>query len=190
VRLSPLDRQGRADGELTVQPEVTGEICVAAQHVKSHYDRLWVTERTSSRNLGWHRTGDVGHLDHYGRLWVEGRLVHVITTPDGPVTPVGVEQAIEALDEVAMAALVGIGPVGTQQVVAVVVPTAAPQDSGPLAAPALAAAVRVAAAPTRIAAVLASERLPTDIRHASKIDRAVVARWADRAVAGRRPGRL
>ena len=49
-------------------------------------------------------------------------MVHVVSAPDGPVTPVGVEQAIEALDEVAMAAVVGVGPVGTQQVVAVVVP--------------------------------------------------------------------
>jgi acyl-coenzyme A synthetase/AMP-(fatty) acid ligase len=189
VRLSPLDRLGRAEGVLTSEPEVTGEICVAAAHVKLRYDRLWVTERACARNPGWHRTGDVGHLDRSGRLWVEGRLPHVISAPDGPVTPVGVEQGIEALDEVAMAAVVGVGPVGTQQVVAVVVPSAG-RDSGPLAPTALAAAVRTAAVPTAIAAVLTSPRLPTDIRHASKIDRAAVARWADRVVAGRRPGRL
>ena len=97
VRLSPLDRLGRAEGALTAEPEVTGEICVAAAHVKLRYDRLWVTEQASARNPGWHRTGDVGHLDRTGRLWVEGRLVHVISAPGGPVTPVGVEQAIEAL---------------------------------------------------------------------------------------------
>ena len=42
---------------------MTGEICVAAPHVKDRYDRLWVTEQASRRNPGWHRTGDVGHLD-------------------------------------------------------------------------------------------------------------------------------
>ena len=36
---------------------------------------------------GWHRTGDVGHLDAEGRLWIEGRLVHVITTADGAGHP-------------------------------------------------------------------------------------------------------
>ena len=169
---------------------MSGEICVPAAHVKQRYDRLWVTERASTRNPGRHRTGDVGHLDHAGRIWVEGRLVHVISGPDGPVTPVGVEQAIEARDEVVMAAVVGVGPVGTQQVVAVVVPASGQQGSGPLAPPPLATAVRSAAAPTPVAAVLTSRRLPTDIRHASKIDRAAVARWADRALAGRRPGRL
>jgi acyl-coenzyme A synthetase/AMP-(fatty) acid ligase/pimeloyl-ACP methyl ester carboxylesterase len=190
VRLSPLDRLGRAEGALTAEPGVTGEICVAAAHVKSRYDRLWLTESASARNPGWHRTGDVGHLDQAGRLWVEGRLVHVVSAPDGPVTPVGVEQAIEARDEVTMAAVVGVGPVGTQQVVAVVVPAVGQRASGPLAPPTLAASVRAAAAPIPLAAVLTLRRLPTDIRHASKIDRAAVARWADRVLAGKRPGRL
>ena len=64
-----------------------GEICVAAAHVKDHYDRLWATEQASSRDPGWHRTGDVGHLDAAGRLWVEGRLVHVITDRRRPGHP-------------------------------------------------------------------------------------------------------
>jgi olefin beta-lactone synthetase len=187
VRLSPLDRLGRADGALTPEPWVTGEICVAAAHVKQRYDRLWALEQASSRNPGWHRTGDVGHLDPAGRLWVEGRLVHVITTPDGPVTPVGVEQAVEARPEVAQAAAVGVGPAGTQAVVAVIVPTA--ESTQPLATAELAAAVREAA-PVPLAAVLTVRRLPTDIRHNSKVDRAAVARWADRVVAGGGPGRL
>src|SRR4029453_11765328 len=120
VQISPLDRLGQATGQLTESTDITGEICVAAAHVKDRYDRLWVTEATSSRNPGWHRTGDVGHLDQEGRLWVEGRLVHVLSTPDGPLTPVGVEQRIEALDEVSASALVGVGPVGIQQPVAIV----------------------------------------------------------------------
>jgi olefin beta-lactone synthetase len=187
VRLSPLDGLGRAEGELTGEPGMTGEICVAAAHVKQRYDRLFAVEQASSRNPGWHRTGDVGHLDPEGRLWVEGRLVHVITTPDGPVTPVGVEQAIETRPEVAHAAVVGVGPAGTQAVVAVVVP--ATESTGPLASPALAAAARDASR-TPLAAVLTVRRLPTDIRHNSKIDRAAVSRWAGRVLAGRRPGRL
>src|SRR4029079_7380155 len=69
-----------------------------------------------------HRTGGVGHLDGEGRLWVEGRLVHVLSTATGPLTPVGVEQRVEELVSVRAAAVVGVGPVGTQQVVVVVVP--------------------------------------------------------------------
>jgi hypothetical protein len=57
-----------------------------------------------------------------------------------------------------------------------------------LAEPQLAAAVRaVAGAP--VAAVLVARELPTDIRHQAKIDRARLAEWAERVLAGRRPGR-
>jgi acyl-coenzyme A synthetase/AMP-(fatty) acid ligase len=170
---------------------VTGEISVAAAHVKDRYDQLWAVQRASARDAGRHRTGDVGHLDADGRLWVEGRLVHVVTTTEGPVTPVGIEQRVESLDGVRAAAAVGVGPVGTQQVVVVVVPDgdAARRRAAPLLASApLSTAVR-AAAGVPVAAVLVADALPVDIRHAAKVDRARVAAWAGRALAGRRAGR-
>jgi len=188
VLISPLDHEGRAEAPLAVAPYVTGEICISAAHVKQRYDRLWATERSSSRNPGWHRSGDVGHFDDDGRLWVEGRLVHVVTTAAGPVTPVGVEQRVEALPEVDAAAVAGVGPAGTQQVILVVVP-AGVGPSGVLAGPELSSAVRTAAG-IPVAAVLVATRLPVDIRHASKVDRAAVARWADRILSGQRAGRL
>jgi acyl-coenzyme A synthetase/AMP-(fatty) acid ligase/pimeloyl-ACP methyl ester carboxylesterase len=186
LQLSPLSSLGRAIGPLTDQVEITGEICVSAAHVKQRYDRLWATEKASSRDRGWHRTGDVGHLDAAGRLWVEGRLVHVITTPDGPLTPVGVEQRIEAGSPVTGAALVGVGPSGTQHAVAVVVPKVA--RSVGLAERDLASAVR-RAAEVHLAAVLTVDALPVDIRHAAKIDRLRLARWAGRVLTGARVGR-
>jgi len=210
VRVSSMDDLARADGDLTDVPGVTGEICIAAAHVKHRYDRLWAVERDSSRNPGWHRSGDVGHFDAEGRLWVEGRLVHVVITADGPVTPVGVEQRIEALPEVEAAAVVGVGPAGTQQAVAVVVTRDRSPRSG-LASLELSTAVRSAAksalpeAPefplpefvegqgsvgVEIAAVITVDHLPVDIRHASKVDRARIARWAERMLAGERVGRL
>jgi acyl-coenzyme A synthetase/AMP-(fatty) acid ligase len=189
IKVSPLDGSGDADGPLTDEPEVTGEICIAAAHRKDHYDRLWATEQASSRNPGYHRSGDVGHLDQQGRVWVEGRLLHVITTADGPVTPVAVEQRIEDLAEVKAAAAVGVGPAGTQQVVAVVVPEAGMPSRQHLADPELTAAVR-AASPVPLAAVLVIDALPVDIRHASKVDRTRLGRWAGRLLAGERPGRV
>jgi acyl-coenzyme A synthetase/AMP-(fatty) acid ligase len=186
IQISPLDTRGEPTGPPGPSVEVSGEICVSAAHVKDRYDRLWATERASSRDPGWHRSGDVGHLDSAGRLWVEGRLVHVVTTADGPLTPVGVEQRIEAKSPVTGAAVVGVGPRGTQQVVAVVVPeTRAPVGLAPQQ---LAAAVR-AAAGVRVAAVLVVAALPVDIRHAAKIDRQRLARWAERVLAGARVGR-
>ncbi|WP_236829844.1 alpha/beta fold hydrolase [Blastococcus sp. KM273128] len=188
LRISPLSPTGAADGPLTDAADVTGEVAVRAPHVKDRYDALWVTERAAGRDPGWHRTGDVGHLDGAGRLWVEGRLAHVLTTADGPVTPVGPELRIESLDAVAAAAVVGVGPGGAQVAVAVVVPDGGRRRrarSGRLAvAPDdLAGAVR-AAAGVDLAAVLVTGALPVDIRHQSKVDRAVLARRATRALSG------
>ena len=192
VAVVPLSPLGVPDAELTREPGITGEISVAAPHVKDRYDQLWAVQRRSAREPGRHRTGDVGHLDAEGRLWVEGRLVHVITTADGPVTPVGIEQRVEAVDGVASAAAVGVGPAGTQQVVVVVVPEpgiAARRAGAPLLAVApLTDAVR-AAAGVPVAAVLVADALPVDIRHAAKIDRTRVAAWAGRVLAGERAGR-
>jgi olefin beta-lactone synthetase len=169
---------------------VTGEILVSASHVKEAYDRLWLTQQESSSLPGWHRTGDVGHFDGAGRLWVEGRLPHVVTAPGAVVTPVGAEQAIERLDCVRLAAIAGVGPAGTQAVVAVVETVPPARKSGP-AAPQLAGRVRAAAleAGVNISAVLAVPAQPTDIRHNAKIDRTRLSRWASRVLAGGRPGK-
>ena len=187
VRVSPLDAVGQAEGELTDAPGLTGEICIAAAHIKDRYDRLWATNRLSGRTPGWHRSGDVGHFDDQGRLWVEGRLVNVIITAYGPVTPVGREQRIERIAGVRSAAVVGVGPPGTAQVVAVL-ELDGKARRGVLAPPELSADVR-SEVDVPVAAVLVADELPVDIRHASKIDRARVGRWADRALAGGRVGR-
>ena len=90
-------------GELTDEPGVTGEIWVRAAHLRDRYDALWVTEPgRRAAHPGWHRTGDVGALDDDGRLWVQGRMVHVISTAAGPVTPVGIEQRVQTAGRAAL----------------------------------------------------------------------------------------
>ncbi|WP_159734350.1 alpha/beta fold hydrolase [Arthrobacter sp. 9V] len=191
LAISPLEADGTASGEHRgTEAGVTGEILVSAPHVKEAYDRLWLTQRESVGVKGWHRTGDVGHFDAAGRLWVEGRLAHVVTAPGAVVTPVGAEQSIERLDTVRMAAIAGVGPLGTQAVVAVVETVPPASKAGP-AAPQLAASVRRAAseAGVDVSAVLVVPAQPTDIRHNAKIDRTRLARWASRVLAGGRPGK-
>ncbi|MFH5877383.1 alpha/beta fold hydrolase [Arthrobacter sp. NA-172] len=191
VAVIPLAADGTAPGNHPVtEAGVTGEILVCAPHVKEAYDRLWLTLRESVRTPGWHRTGDVGHFDAAGRLWVEGRLAHVVTAPGAVVTPVGAEQAIERLDDVGLAAVVGVGPSGTQAVVAVVETVPHVRRAGP-ASPQLAGRVRDAArlAGVSVSAVLVVPSQPTDIRHNAKIDRTRLSRWASAVLAGGRPGK-
>ncbi|HYI33044.1 MAG TPA: alpha/beta fold hydrolase [Glaciibacter sp.] len=190
VRISALDAEGHATGQPTDARGITGEIVLSAPHLKDHYDRLWLTNRAASYAVDgpggerWHRTGDVGHLDSAARLWVEGRLPHVITTAGGVVTPVGPEQRIESVDAVSRAALVGVGPQGTQQLVAVVETTARARRVA-LAGPDLAAAVRRSVT-LPLAAILVVPTLPTDIRHNSKINRTALAAWAAGILTGGR----
>ncbi|MBE0010906.1 alpha/beta fold hydrolase [Arthrobacter sp. AET 35A] len=191
ITVSPLNRAGTADGAPTTEAGVTGEILIDAPHVKDRYHRLWLTQSESSRTGGWHRTGDIGHFDGSGRLWVEGRLPHLVTPAAGVLTPVGVEQALEAVDAVGLAAVVGVGPAGTQAVVAVVETTPATAKPG-LAPASLASAARSAArsAGAELSAVLVVPALPTDIRHNAKIDRTAVAQWAAGVLAGGKISKL
>lgn len=188
VRISALDGTGVAVGVLSEAAGVTGEIVVSAPHVKDHYDKLWLTDLAATREVvageRWHRTGDVGHLDAAGRLWVEGRLPHVITTATGVVTPVGPEIAASALADVGRAAAVAVGPAGNQQIV-IVVETIPPAAKVGLAEPALAEDVRMVAGHP-VAAVLVVPHLPTDIRHNSKIDRTRLSGWANGILTGAR----
>ncbi|MEV4901579.1 alpha/beta fold hydrolase [Citricoccus sp. NPDC055426] len=194
IAIAPLGADGAAADALLEGPEaagVLGEVVVSAPHQKAGYDRLWLTDERSKQDTlhgrQWHRTQDVGHLDAAGRLWIEGRLQHVATTPDGPVAPGGPEARIDALPTVSRSAVVGVGPRGTQAVVAVVEPAAHPGTRTPrpgLAPTELTAQVRRAAAPVPVAAVLVTDRVPVDIRHNSKIDRTRLARWADGVLSG------
>ena len=187
VVLDPLDDRGVPTGAMTNDPEVLGEVCIRASHMRDGYDNLWFTEHVASQPRGWHRSGDVGHFDAEGRLWIEGRIVHVVSTMYGPVTPIGHEHAINRLQGVGQSAIVGVGPHGTQQIVVVVVPDPAVRRSA-LASEHLTDRVRSCVGDIDVAAALVVRSLPVDKRHNSKIDRTRIAAWAERALAGGRMG--
>jgi acyl-CoA synthetase (AMP-forming)/AMP-acid ligase II len=178
VRILPLDFDASSppaplpDGEM-------GEIVVSAPWCSAGYDGLWQLEvdaRFCTDGRLWHRTGDVGHLDG-GELWVEGRVVHVVRTSDGPVTPVGREEAVRAASG-HRSAVVGVGPPGRQVLVVVV---EEPGAEGVVDA-ATASAVRQVVGD--VAAVCRRNRLPVDVRHNAKVDRTAVARWAESLLQG------
>ncbi|MFC7374612.1 MULTISPECIES: alpha/beta fold hydrolase [unclassified Brachybacterium] len=197
IAIAVMDAEGRTSGEITQEPGATGEILVRAPHVRDRYLMLWRTTRTSMRFEGWHATGDVGHLDEAGRLWVEGRADHVLATAEGLFTPVQVEEAAESVPTVRRAGAAAIGPRGTQQIV-VVLETEQGYRPGKPARPrpaetSLQEAVRRAVRERTgadVTAVFTTRTLPTDIRHNSKIDRAALARWSGQTLRGERPDPL
>ena len=174
--------QWDAPDQLTTDPEVMGEIVVRAPHMKNSYDSLEFTERSSSRFVGWHCTGDVGHLDAEGSLWIEGRKSHVISTSQGVITPVPVEQRIESLPFVRQAACVGIGPQGGAVVAIVYIETAEAKGISQMHKEDQMRAV----AGVPLAAMLHVKSLPRDIRHNAKLNREEIAEWANVKLAGNR----
>ena len=198
IAVAPLDETGRpADALLTdtAAVDVLGEFVVSAPHLKAGYDGLWHTDSASKRDtldgLVWHRTSDIGHIDPEGRIWIEGRLQHVLTTSSGPLGPGGLEAVVDQVPQVYRSAVVGAGPRGAQAVVVVVEPAPGTRMRSGLAPLELTDAVRAALAehfPHDVAAVLVSTSFPTDIRHNSKIDRTRLSVWADTVLRGERVG--
>ena len=186
VTIAPL---GFSAGEPVAEVPVgfTGEVLVRAPWCSEGYEQLWQTQRDArpvdAAGDVWHRTGDVGHLDPSGRLWIEGRSVHVIHHDRGPLTPVPIEVEVERLEGVGRSAAVGVGPAGCAQLVVVIEDAAARAG---LADVSLATRVR-AALDVPVAAVLSITALPVDIRHNTKIDRAAVSEWASTVLGGGRP---
>ena len=182
VMIAPLGFDA-GDTIAAVDAGTTGEVLVRASWCSDGYDQLWLTQRNArpmdATGAVWHRSGDVGHVDTDGLLWIEGRSVHVVHTVDGPVTAVPVEVAVERLAGVDRCAAVGVGPVGCQQLVVVV---EGPGGDG-LAPAQLTTSVR-GAVRHPVAAVLRVTALPVDIRHNTKIDRTLVATWAVGVLSG------
>ena len=197
VSLSDLARIGSGRGVCVGKPVIgcdvridhdTSELLVSAPWMSAGYDSLWFTQHnarpvviTDGHTVTWHRTGDVGHIDSEGNVWIEGRMVHVIHSARGSITPVPLEIAAEALPNVVRAAAVGVGPTDVQQIVMVVETvngTEGPADTE------LTHAVRKALAPLTIASVWITPKLPVDIRHNSKIDRTAVSQKMTKILSG------
>lgn len=90
----------------TSQPDVDGEICVRGPVVMSGY---WNAPADTERVMrdGWLHTGDVGHLDSDGFLFIVDRIKDVIIRDGFNVYPRDVEEALMTFPDVLNCAVVG-----------------------------------------------------------------------------------
>jgi olefin beta-lactone synthetase len=118
----------------------------------------------------------------------------VITTAEGPLGPVPIEQRVElALADTSLGdgndllvAAVGVGPVGTQVLVIVVAPSRSNGSRSDLRLADSALTDHVRSIVPAAAAVLWRSQMPVDIRHGAKVDRQRLASEASEFLAGRR----
>jgi acyl-CoA synthetase (AMP-forming)/AMP-acid ligase II len=99
-----------------------GEICLRGPVVMLEYWRRPDATAETIDEGRWLRTGDIGHLDERGFLYINSRARDLILRDAENIYPVEVEQRIESHPQVAEAAVFGVDhPTLGQEVKAVVV---------------------------------------------------------------------
>ena len=139
------------------------EIQVAGPHVNGGYLNP-ADDAENKIRIGdtiWHRTGDAGHLDDQGRLWLWGRVGTQVTIADRQVYPFAIEVAARQWPGVHQCALTQIG---TSPVLVI------EGNSG------ASATWQENARKLGIDRIHHIARIPMDRRHASKIDRKALAK--------------
>lgn len=134
----------------------------------------------------WHRMGDVGYLDEHGRFWCCGRKSHRVLTTRGPMFTEPCEAIFNTHARVHRSALVGVGGENQQPViVAEPWPEHAPknaQQREELESELLAVGKQSDVTKAIERVLIYPKRLPTDIRHNSKIFREQLAPWAAKQI--------
>ena len=129
----------RDDGS-PCDPGETGEICVLGPAVFAGYFNNPEANAKAFRD-GWFRTGDLGHLDAEGFLYITGRASDMFISGGSNVYPREIEEALLDHPAVAEVAVLGVpDPVWGEVGMAVVVPRAplTPADLAAHLAPRLA----------------------------------------------------
>ncbi|MEU8213205.1 long-chain fatty acid--CoA ligase [Micromonospora sp. NPDC049044] len=85
-----------------------GEIEVAGPNVFPGYHGLPEATAEAFTADGWFRSGDLGHLDADGYLYISGRLKDMIISGGENIYPLEVEQLLTEVDGVTSAAVIGV----------------------------------------------------------------------------------
>lgn len=102
MRIDVQDSRGRS-----LEPFETGEICVIGPAVFNGYHANDAANRAAFRN-GWFRTGDVGHLDDNGFLYITGRQSEMYISGGTNIHPLEIEEKLAAHPNVAEVCVVGV----------------------------------------------------------------------------------
>ncbi|MGW5558102.1 acyl-CoA synthetase [Micromonospora sp. NPDC003944] len=85
-----------------------GEIEVTGPNVFSGYHGLPEATAEAFTADGWFRSGDLGHLDADGYLYISGRLKDMIISGGENIYPLELEQLLTEIDGVTSAAVIGV----------------------------------------------------------------------------------
>lgn len=112
-----------------VAPGARGEVLVRGPNVMSGY---WRQPEASAAALagGWFHSGDLGHFDAEGDLWIDGRVKDLIISGGENIAPAEIENVLLECEDIAEASVVGeFEPRWGEIVVAVIAPRPGSQIS-------------------------------------------------------------
>ena len=115
------------DDGATLAPFETGEICVIGPAVFAGY---WNNPEANAKAFrdGWFRTGDLGHMDDEGFLYITGRASDMYISGGSNIYPREIEEKILAHPDITEVAVLGVpDPLWGEVGVAVCVPRAGAQ---------------------------------------------------------------
>ncbi len=94
------------DGQ-PVESGVIGELCAFGKNIMPGY---WRDETLTGSVMvdGWLHTGDLGHTDDEGFLYIDGRTSDMIKSGANRISPKEIEEVIAEFPDVAEVAVVGI----------------------------------------------------------------------------------
>ena len=89
-----------------VAPGMRGEVLVRGPNVMSGY---WKQPEASAAALagGWFHSGDLGHIDAEGFLWIDGRVKDMIISGGENIAPAEVENVLLECSDIAEVSIVG-----------------------------------------------------------------------------------
>lgn len=182
------DQEIRKIEEATLlEAQEIGEIVVKGAVVtRAYYKQELATRRAKILDTDgaiWHRTGDVGYFDREGRLWFCGRKAHICRYRDNNFYSVKVEHCFNSIPGIARVALVNV-TLNAEQVLALCVELEDLRTDRQAKTTILACVRQFAdrrGIPLKFVAYY-PKPFPVDKRHNAKIERHILAEWAQRAV--------
>jgi fatty-acyl-CoA synthase len=87
-------------------PGARGEVLVRGPHVMTHYWRSPATTHEAFRD-GWFHTGDIGHVDAGGDLWIDARKDDLIKSGGERIYPAEIEDLLRASPGIRDVAVIG-----------------------------------------------------------------------------------
>lgn len=164
-----------------------GELVVTGPQVTRQYvtrlDANLTSKMTDNQGNVWHRIGDVGYLDDQERFWFCGRKSHRVETRSGPLYTIPCEAIANQHLKVARSALVGGVTVDGKKEPIMIVEPIPDQFPGSNFEQErfqweVLELLKNNALTISIDKVLLHPSFPVDVRHNAKINRELLAQWA------------